>query len=111
MNFAEFLNLVVKGDMDTVQSGLPNTGHGEDGKLTLAPCPFCNSDTALHLVTPDELHECDSGNDSDVAVICDYHMRGCGATGGFRQTEEEAIALWNSRPNMMIFNMVNPVSQ
>jgi hypothetical protein len=30
-------------------------------------------------------------------VVCDHSLGGCGASGGFRDNQDEAIALWNRR--------------
>lgn len=70
--------------------------------LELKPCPMCCMSVA-HVTTSSEMwpeHE-DEGNAESYAVICDAHKPdgpgGCGASGGFRPTEAEAIAAWNRR--------------
>ncbi len=73
----------------------------------LKPCPFCGNLAALKLTTAQELEE--EGDDdpgywehSDSwAVICDASRPngpgGCGASGGFFPSEEEAMTAWNRR--------------
>ncbi len=54
----------------------------------LKPCPFCGS-TDLYI-----FH--DHGHNWQ--VICDCYVReGCGASGGYRHSREEAIEAWNTR--------------
>jgi hypothetical protein len=70
----------------------------------LLPCPFCGQSKALEIVTassyqeyPDEYPHSESW-----AVICnastDDKLGGCGAMGGFKGAESQAVALWNLRP-------------
>jgi hypothetical protein len=62
------------------------------------PCPFCGSVTAPHAETDAEI-EYKSEEDSTgyYAVCCNACNGGCGATGGFKPTEAEALAAWNAR--------------
>lgn len=69
----------------------------------LLPCPFCKHETAPIVTTADDLwpdHE-DEGNAPSFAVMCNAERPdgpgGCGASGGFRPSEAEAIATWNRR--------------
>lgn len=61
-------------------------------KGELKPCPFCNG-IKLDIIDG----ECEGFGGIGKAVVCNYNQGGCGATGGFRPTEEEAIEVWNRR--------------
>ncbi len=73
----------------------------------LKSCPFCGQQAALKLITAQELAE--EGDDDPGpwieaqcwAVICDGSRPkgpgGCGACGGFAETTEKAVQLWNMR--------------
>jgi len=68
----------------------------------LKPCPMCGKSVAKVTTSSDMFPEQeDEGNSESYAVVCDAHMPngpgGCGASGGFAQTEGEAIAAWNRR--------------
>ena len=57
------------------------------------PCPFCgNDDTIRSIVYPGE-----EGFRDRFAIRCDYSFGGCGAEGGWRHSEDEAIDVWNGR--------------
>jgi len=36
-------------------------------------------------------------DDPTYAAVCDFNNKGCGASGGYRETESEAIEAWNQR--------------
>lgn len=68
------------------------------------PCPFCGKQHTLQLISGQEL----MGEDQEFwqpsesfGVVCDASQPegkgGCGAMGGFKLTEEEAIEAWNTR--------------
>lgn len=61
----------------------------------LTPCPFCGNKKIFILEEGDNsgIYE----NIPNYAVCCDFHRGGCGATSGYRRTEEEAIEAWNRR--------------
>ena len=61
----------------------------------LKPCPFCGNEKLVILEesTDSEIYE----NIINYAVCCDFHRGGCGATSGYRISEEEAIEAWNKR--------------
>lgn len=75
--------------------------------VDLIPCPFCGKKHTLRLTTAEEL--ANEGEDDPLpwehaeswAVICDGSKPlgpgGCGATSGFQPTQDEAVALWNTR--------------
>jgi hypothetical protein len=78
--------------------------------IALQPCPHCGSASAPMFWSNRERmddYECDcteadAGNDKACAVVCDASTGGrggCGASGGFRPTEQEAADAWNRRPN------------
>lgn len=66
----------------------------------LKPCPFCGG-ANLSISDCVELGECENfircRSNTFVAVVCDYNKGGCGASGGYYETETEAIAAWNRR--------------
>lgn len=55
----------------------------------LKPCPFCGKSTTLDLDISELF--------SDYAIVCDYNEGGCGASSGYRDSEEKAVAIWNRR--------------
>lgn len=75
-------------------------------EVTLLPCPFCGRSDTTRYGRSSEFHEdCDGGdggNDDYFAVFCDASeprgLGGCGASGGFAKTYEEAAGRWNRRP-------------
>ena len=79
----------------------------ENQKLLL-PCPHCGSDSAHTIVRASEYWQ-EEFEDLDVpyphsegwAVMCDASTDsgkgGCGASGGYKPNESEAIAAWNRR--------------
>lgn len=73
----------------------------------LKPCPSCGFDKVAVI---DDYEECikrwgyefeEMGFEatSNKAVNCPFNEGGCGATGGWRRTEAEAIEAWNRRAN------------
>lgn len=62
----------------------------------LLPCPFCGQTKTLIFVPDDDYMVYAAVN---CRVECETVLGGCGATGGFRETEEEAIEAWNRRAN------------
>lgn len=54
----------------------------------MLPCPFCNKE--LMTIVNDE-------NNLTCAVVCDFTKGGCGGSGGYRNTIEQAIEAWNRR--------------
>ena len=71
--------------------------------MILKPCPFCGEDTSVFCMSAAQiemLDEDDPNYDNAVfefAVCCDFHLGGCGATSGYRDTAEEAVEAWNRR--------------
>ena len=53
----------------------------------LKPCPFCGNDEI----------DCCYEAEEDVYEFYFCKCKACGATAGFYQTEQEAIAAWNKR--------------
>lgn len=71
----------------------------------LLSCPFCGKSVAVIM---DDYGEClerwgDEFDESGLeatdykAVVCSFSDGGCGASGGWRKTEEEAVEAWNRR--------------
>lgn len=73
----------------------------------LLPCPFCGRTTALEIITGRELMDDEQEywqHSEAYGVICNaarpYGKGGCGAMGGFADTETAAATRWNTRtPN------------
>jgi uncharacterized protein (DUF736 family) len=71
----------------------------------LLPCPFCGDDKSIR-VWDGASARLDGNTDpsGDQAacrvVVCDMTSEGCGATGGYRPTEEQAVVAWNTRVSM-----------
>lgn len=61
-----------------------------DCMYTLKPCPFCGE-------TPHVVMRRQSGWRDRWYVLCDYNDGGCGASGEWCHSEEEAVAAWNRR--------------
>ena len=65
----------------------------------LKPCPFCGKTDPVGVFTHSERNtgwEVDERYDY-LSVCCAYDNGGCGAAGGYRETKEEAIEIWNKR--------------
>lgn len=65
--------------------------------MKLKPCPFCGSGYSVKLCTWDDIYQTESEDPPSYAVVCDFNDDGCGATGGYRETEDEAVDAWNLR--------------
>ena len=74
----------------------------------LLPCPFCGNDTAIRILDENDLCGCDCVTSKPhYAVVCCVNelslvpmagwKPGCGASGGFAPTGEEAAKKWNRR--------------
>ena len=68
------------------------------------PCPFCGKQHTLQVISGQELMGEDQEfwqHSESFGVVCDASTPdgkgGCGATGGFKPTEDEAIEAWNTR--------------
>lgn len=75
----------------------------------LKPCPFCGA-SMLEITNAHDLEECANFADescpcenyedvgcSYFTVVCNVNKGGCGASSGYYETEEKAIAAWNRR--------------
>lgn len=76
----------------------------------LKPCPFCGKNVA-EISNAHDLEDCanfgdencpcelygDSETCSMYLVVCGVDKGGCGASTGYRTTEERAIKAWNNR--------------
>lgn len=56
------------------------------------PCPFCVKLDSVRLVSGDEEY-----SKKFFAYCCDFLKGGCGATGGYKLGEKEALLAWNTR--------------
>jgi Lar family restriction alleviation protein len=63
--------------------------------VTPKPCPFCGK-TEIVVFDDQQVHIVWRGNVT-YAAVCDFNNKGCGASGGYRETESEAIEAWNQR--------------
>lgn len=67
-------------------------------------CPICGSTTAPFVSkfpNDEAVFELESAaRDGQYQVICSFNNGGCGTSGGVRQTEADAINLWNMRAFM-----------
>lgn len=68
------------------------------------PCPFCGKQHTLQVISGQELMDENQEfwqHSESFGVVCDASTPdgkgGCGAMGGFKPTEEEAIEAWNRR--------------
>ena len=68
------------------------------------PCPFCGKQHTLQVISGQELMDENQEfwqHSESFGVVCDASMPdgkgGCGAMGGFKPTEDEAIEAWNTR--------------
>lgn len=74
--------------------------------MKLKPCPFCGKETT-DIVDCSETTcafaiDCfcaETCLNKMYAVVCNRTKGGCGATGGYYRTKEEAIEAWNRRAN------------
>ena len=58
-------------------------------------CPFCGSNEAPRLV-----YDYQNGieySDGQMCICCSIINTGCGGSGSYAETEEEAIKSWNMR--------------
>lgn len=85
-------------------------------EIRLKPCPICGK-SVTEITNAQMLENCANFDLEDCpckqfeyaeyaeyaepcayyAVVCDYSKGGCGCTGGFRITSEEAAEAWNRR--------------
>ena len=61
----------------------------------LKPCPFCGN-KAVKVCSSEEING-EGFSAKSYAVLCSISDGGCGASGGYKDTREEAVANWNQR--------------
>lgn len=72
----------------------------------LSACPFCGKSGAARIVLASEMYPDEENyqHSESYAVMCDASSPngpgGCGASGGFKQTEEAAIEAWQARASL-----------
>lgn len=95
-DFDELTEIFDSGNIYEVMS--TNTAYEAKEKIEawekrekLKPCPLCGSAAAL------EIDEDRTDGYENYAIRCNYNKGGCGTTGGYRETKEKAIELWNKR--------------
>jgi len=83
---------MAREEVDEKMSSTNGIADGTNG-ITLRECPHCGNTEAL------TVKHCDGpGENPDQSrVVCDFTKGGCGASGGVRYTEVEAIEAWNAR--------------
>jgi Lar family restriction alleviation protein len=66
----------------------------------LKPCPFCGKEVAVFTTCKEE-EDCAKFEVCEdvgyLCIVCDFNKGGCGASGGYHETREEAIDAWNRR--------------
>ena len=81
-------------DIAAINVGTP--GHIEHNIKT---CPHCGSINAPTVMNQGDIEDCEPT--SSIAVVCNASSKnrvsGCGASGGYGQSIEEAIKKWNTR--------------
>jgi len=80
------------------------------------PCPFCGKQHTLQVISGQELMGEDQEfwqHSESFGVVCDASTPdgkgGCGAMGGFKPTEDEAIEAWNTRTALAQHGEKQPV--
>ena len=64
----------------------------------LLSCPFCGNTEAVRCLDENEVDlNADEVENPEFLVVCCFGSGGCGASGGYRKTRGEAIAVWNRR--------------
>ncbi len=67
----------------------------------LRECPCCGKTDTVGLTDCHELQECKNFECCEsygyVCIVCDVNKGGCGASGGYAQTADEAAQKWNRR--------------
>lgn len=64
-------------------------------------CPFCGHWAVLGNNESDEDY---NAYFPYFQVVCDFNKGGCGASGGFRKTIDEAIDAWNERVDDVVLD-------
>ena len=68
--------------------------------MTLKPCPFCGK-TEIAVLDANDIEELEpmttAGSRPVYAALCNFNAKGCGATGGYRETPAAAAEVWNAR--------------
>lgn len=73
---------------------MSDSGAGaERSRAELEPCPFCGKTEPVEV----KHRETEVFAFENYDVVCDSLNGGCGASSGYRRTEEDAIAAWNTR--------------
>lgn len=72
-----------------------NSENRKNGITNLKTCPFCGNKN-VEICSGAEIEE-DENIAECYAVVCSIHDGGCGATGGYKNTREDAAKNWNNR--------------
>ncbi len=64
--------------------------------MKIEKCPFCDKDVAETSNCRELLESCPAA-EPYVCVVCNMHEGGCGASSGYYDSAEKAIAAWNRR--------------
>ena len=70
--------------------------------MELRPCPFCGKRSPVLVFDSNEMEGVGPSDEGYTyypyhAVVCSFNDGGCGAAGGYRSTEREAVEAWNRR--------------
>ena len=67
----------------------------------LNSCPFCGKSDSVMYSNCKDLGDCQNWEEcvipGHIAVVCSFLSGGCGASGGYRKTAEEAADAWDQR--------------
>lgn len=67
--------------------------------INLKPCPFCGNKAAPQIMDQNQALWRDPDYDGDLRIVvcCAARNGGCGASTGFCDNDDEAVAAWNRR--------------
>lgn len=67
----------------------------------LSPCPFCGKmDSLIEANSSENSCDCQPELMPYYTYFCDVRKGGCGATCGYQDTPELAVAAWNRRADV-----------
>jgi hypothetical protein len=78
----------------------------------LLPCAHCNKIDSVELMTGAEVDESsgrEPAKEISYVAICSTWSGGCGATGGYGETEDAARKKWNQRTHIPISKAIEAI--